>query len=135
MRSRWAWAIGVVLTLAAVACDGGAVPLRTEVVTASPPAEPRMDSLGVTCDGRTAEVDAARVQASVDGVHLAMVNPSDAWIHIEWSEGGTTLPLGSADAVLPLPPGRATVRCDVASSGYDPTGRPGASFRVEPSDG
>ena len=93
--------------------------------------------MGLTCDGRTTEVDAGRVQAAPDGVHLIVANTADTQLTLEsmHSSSGEPVPSGSSELVLPIPPGRVTLTCHAGSGGYDPSGTAAVAFHVAPADG
>jgi len=140
MRPVRAWVVGGVLALMCVACDPASpspVEEGAQAASSPSPTADLFDSIGLTCDGRKTEVDAGRVQAAPDGVHLVVENTADTELTLEWthSSSGEPVPSGSSELVLPIPPGRATVTCHAGSGGYDPSGTAAVAFQVAPADG
>lgn len=139
MRSVRAWVVGGVLTMMCVACDPtSASPTEVVPPAASPAATTTdaFDSLRMTCDGRTTEVDAASVQAAPDGVHLVVTNTSENDLTIEWTtSSGEPVSTGTSELVLPILPGRASLTCHTGGGTFDPAGTAAVEFRVVPPDG
>jgi hypothetical protein len=94
------------------------------------------ETLQVRCDGETTETLSSAVHARSDGVHILVLNTSDAELLIQWESGGDGADPGETMLRLPIAPGRARFRCLRSTDDVDP-GVPGgwASFDVLPADG
>ena len=129
MRSLPSWA-AVLALVVVVSCERGSEGTSPASAPTTTPTGATVDALGLTCDGKTTDVDAARVHAATDGVHLAITNTSGSPLGLSWPDGGDDVPEGESEMVLPLMPGRVDLSCHPGTPGHDPSGTRGTRVTV-----